>query len=164
MKKTMLAVALAGVLAIGGIFSVSAADSSAETEAGAKTLSVQLTHEDINDKGNVKLPLSREEMEGAGYSFGDMLTLEIGALTIDLPFGSSYSDVDSGSPAERYEIIADSNIRKSLRNMFGVSDLASADLSKCAEKYLAGIGMSSGSLEALENNLSADAEALSPAA
>lgn len=48
--------------------------------------------------------------------------------------------------------------------MFGVSDLDSADLLKCAEKYLAGLGMSSEDIEILEQNLSADAEALRLAA
>ena len=71
---------------------------------------------------------------------------------------------DRNRDDERYETIADSNIRKSLKNMFGVSDLESADLLKCAEEYLAGIGMSSGDIEALEKNLSADAEALRLAA
>ena len=65
---------------------------------------------------------------------------------------------------ERYENIADSNISKTLKNLFGVSDLESQDLQKCAGEYLAGIGMSSEDIEALEKNLSADAEALRLAA
>ena len=37
-------------------------------------------------------------MVNAGYSFGDMLTVKIGIQTVNLPFGNSFSDVDSGSP------------------------------------------------------------------
>ena len=71
---------------------------------------------------------------------------------------------DRNRDDERYENIADSNIRKTLKNLFGVSDLESQDLQKCAGEYLAGIGMSSEDVEALEKNLSADAEALRLAA
>ena len=63
----------------------------------------------------------------------------------------------------RYDIIAESNICKSLKNMFGINDLESADLSKCAGEYLTGIGMSPETIEALKKNLSADAGSLSPA-
>ena len=106
MKRPFLAMALVGALSIGGIFSVSSAGSpaesstgsSAEAEAEAKTLSIQFTPDNISDKGNVKLPVRRKEMEDAGYSFGDMLNVTIDGQTIDMPFGSSYSDVDSGCP------------------------------------------------------------------
>ena len=79
------------------MYSLSRADT--ETEAEVKALTVQISPENFSDKGNVKLFLGREEIEGAGYSFGDMLTVRIGDQTIDLPYGSSYSDVDSGCPA-----------------------------------------------------------------
>ena len=151
MKKTVLVMTLVGLLSIGGIFNVFASDSSAASsaEAGAaKALSVQITPEHINDIGNVKLPVSRKEMEDAGYSFGDMLTVTIDDQAIDLPFGSSYSDVDSGCPVL---VCRDDE-----------EDVV--DLLMCAEEYLAGIGMCSEDIEALEKNLSADAEALRLAA
>ena len=71
----------------------------AGTEYEAKTLTFQFSPEDISPKGNVKLAFGRKELEDAGYSFGDMLTVEIDGQAIDMPFGSSFSDVDSGSPA-----------------------------------------------------------------
>ena len=77
-----------------------------------------------------------------------MLTVTIDDQAIDLPFGSSYSDVDSGCPVL---VCRDDE-----------EDVV--DLLMCAEEYLAGIGMCSEDIEALEKNLSADAEALRLAA
>ena len=55
----------------------------------------------------------------------------------------------------RYDVIAGSNIVKSLQRAFGVSDLKSADLAAEAAKYVKAIGLSDADLAALKANLSA---------
>ena len=59
---------------------------------------------------------------------------------------------------ERYETIADSNIRKSLAHAFGVESIADPanDLAALAEAYLQGIGMSDDEIAALKANLGTD--------
>ncbi len=59
----------------------------------------------------------------------------------------------------RYDIIANSNIVKSLQRAFGVDDLKTADLAAGAEKYMKAIGLSDANLTALKANLAADAPA-----
>ncbi len=66
---------------------------------------------------------------------------------------ANYYGVTKGD--ERYDIIAESNIGKSLRRAFGVTDLGSADLAALAEEYIKGIGLSDSELAALKRNLSA---------
>ncbi len=55
----------------------------------------------------------------------------------------------------RYDVIAGSNIVKTLSTAFGVSDLKSADLAAGAEGYIKRIGVSDATLAALKKNLSA---------
>jgi len=76
----------------------------------------------------------------------------------------NYYGVTSGEA--RYDIIANSNIIKSLQRAFGVDDLKSADLAACAETYMKTIGLTDADLAALRANLSAapaPAEAPQPA-
>ncbi len=63
----------------------------------------------------------------------------------------------------RYDVIANSNIVKSLQRAFGVSDLKTANLAAEAEKYIKTIGVSDADLAALKANLAADAPAPAPA-
>ncbi len=64
----------------------------------------------------------------------------------------NYYGVKQGT--DKYEAIAASNIEKSLKAAFGVSDLATANLSQEAGKYLMGIGLTSGEIATLKANLS----------
>ncbi|MGX8706828.1 MAG: hypothetical protein ACSW8J_09640, partial [bacterium] len=57
-----------------------------------------------------------------------------------------------------YETIADSNIRKSLANAFGIDDLSAADLADCAEVFLLEIGMTDEEIDALKTQLGTDIE------
>ena len=52
----------------------------------------------ISKYGNVYLSLTCDEVKAAGYAYGDLVTLEFLGQSLDLPFCSGYSDVDSGSP------------------------------------------------------------------
>lgn len=56
----------------------------------------------------------------------------------------------------RYKSIAESNIVRTLSRAFGVSDLESADLKACAEKYIRSLGLNDAEIEALRGNLAAD--------
>ena len=55
---------------------------------------------------------------------------------------------------DRYAIIANSNIVKTLQNAFGVKDLKSANLSSAAEKYVRSIGLTDDEIAQLKANLS----------
>ena len=54
---------------------------------------------------------------------------------------------------ERYEVIADGNIVKTLCRLFDVEDLNKADLSACAERFFGGIGLTEAEIQALKTNL-----------
>ena len=54
---------------------------------------------------------------------------------------------------DRYQVIADSNIKKSLATAFGIADIADADLAACAEQYLLGIGVSAEDIAKVRENL-----------
>ena len=53
----------------------------------------------------------------------------------------------------RYDTIASGNIEKNLKTLFGVSDLAAADLSACAKTYIRSLGLTDGEIEALQKTL-----------
>lgn len=64
----------------------------------------------------------------------------------------NYYGVEPGT--EQYDIVANSNIRKSLCTAFGLSTLEGADLSACAEAYLQGLGLTVEEIGAIRTNLS----------
>ncbi len=67
----------------------------------------------------------------------------------------NYYGVEEGT--EKYAAIANSNIIKSLQNAFGVEDLSKADLAAEAKEYIASLGLTEAEINALMNNLGADA-------
>ena len=54
---------------------------------------------------------------------------------------------------DRYQAIANSNIKKSLATAFGISDIADADLAACAEQFLLNIGVSAEDIAKVKENL-----------
>lgn len=63
----------------------------------------------------------------------------------------NYYGIEKGT--EKYEAIANSNIIKTLKNAFGVEDLAKADLAAEAAEYIKEIGLSDTEIAALKKNL-----------
>ncbi len=63
----------------------------------------------------------------------------------------NYYGVESGT--EQYEIIARSNIMKSLATSFGLETIEGADLQACAEKYLLSIGLTQEEISAVQTAL-----------
>ncbi len=63
----------------------------------------------------------------------------------------NYYGVEPGT--DQYEVIADSNIRKSLCTAFGLASLEGADLRVSAETYLLGIGLTEAEIDNLRTNL-----------
>ena len=51
----------------------------------------------VSKYGNVTTGLSMDAVAGAGYEVGDIVTLTVGETGMDVPYGTSYSDVDNGS-------------------------------------------------------------------
>ena len=64
---------------------------------------------------------------------------------------TNYYGVEVGS--EKYNAIAESNIISSLKQAFGVADLAAADLKAEAAEYLKDIGLTDAEIAALAANL-----------
>ena len=65
----------------------------------ASDLSTTINEAEIQKYGNVPLALKYEELVAAGYSYGDVLNVSFLNQKLTLPLCSSFSDVDSGSPA-----------------------------------------------------------------
>lgn len=65
----------------------------------ANELSTTINDSQIQKYGNVPLTLKCEEILAAGYSYGDVLNVSFLDQSLQLPLCSSFSDVDSGSPA-----------------------------------------------------------------
>ena len=66
------------------------------TDATAATLETAVA--DIQKYGNLELELSATGLLGQGYDYGDIVTVTVNGQALDMPLGSNYSDVDSGSP------------------------------------------------------------------
>lgn len=58
--------------------------------------------------------------------------------------------------SDTYEAVANSNIRKTLAQAFGIDDIASADLGACAEEYLLDIGLTGDEIAAVKARLGTD--------
>ena len=104
MRKTVASVLV--VIMLLSIFTLSA---SAETP---DIISGNADAANIAKYGNVVLDLKNEDFLAAGYVFGDVITVSFLDKSMDLPFCSNYSDVDSGTAGvfardgETYLIVA----------------------------------------------------------
>ena len=59
-------------------------------------LSGEISTDGISKHGNTSLGISCQDFLDAGYQYGDIVTLSFLDVTMDIPFGSNYSDVDTG--------------------------------------------------------------------
>ena len=57
---------------------------------------------------------------------------------------------------DKYPVICQGNVMKTLKRLFGIEDLETADLSACAQEYLKSIGLTADEIEALKTNLGTD--------
>ena len=55
----------------------------------------------VDKYGNITLDLLTQNLLNAGFEFGDILTVKINEQEIEAPFGTGYSDVDTGSEIVR---------------------------------------------------------------
>ena len=58
----------------------------------------------INKHGTLILDISFDEMYALGIEAGDIITVQVGDLSYDLPVGNSYTDVDSGEMICRLDL------------------------------------------------------------
>ena len=112
MKKTICMLLAAVLLALtasgcGQLKTDPATDSDAAPQATAAdavpadALSVAIR--EINKHGTLILETTFDEMNAAGIEIGDIITVTAGDRTFDLPVGTSYTDVDSGSMICRFD-------------------------------------------------------------
>ena len=66
-------------------------------ENGDIVINTTATLANLTKYGNVPLDISEEELIGAGFEFGDIVTAEFLDKSVDMPFCSNYSDVDQDS-------------------------------------------------------------------
>jgi len=85
--KRIIAVLLVVVLACQIPFTAKAADS--------KTVTGKVT--EVQKYGNLTLDIKPKELYDAGYELGDILKVSVGDANLEIPFCTSYSDVDTGS-------------------------------------------------------------------
>ena len=67
--------------------------------ADASVIYAEATADTILKYGNVTLSVTCEEFFKAGYELGDVVNVKFLDKSIDVPFCSNYSDVDSGTAA-----------------------------------------------------------------
>ena len=65
--------------------------------AVAPALALETTVDGIMKYGNLILSISASDFLQEGYTYGDVLNVDIAGLTYDMPVGTSYSDVPEGS-------------------------------------------------------------------
>ena len=61
------------------------------------TVTAEGTVLEIQKYGNVVLSLTCTELFGAGFAYGDVVTVTVGENVYEMPLGSNYADVDQGS-------------------------------------------------------------------
>ncbi|MFA9465521.1 MAG: tyrosine-protein phosphatase [Velocimicrobium sp.] len=85
--KKFIAVLLVVVLACQIPFTAKAAD--VKTVTG--------TVQEVQKYGNLTMDIKAKALYDAGFDLGDMLKVTVGDTTCSIPFGTSYSDVDTGN-------------------------------------------------------------------
>ena len=58
---------------------------------------VTATVTEIAKHGNLKLDIVGSDLFDLGYEYGDLLEVTVAGQTLEVPFGSNYSDVDNGN-------------------------------------------------------------------
>ncbi|MCI2105598.1 MAG: SAM-dependent chlorinase/fluorinase [Intestinimonas sp.] len=59
---------------------------------------------EVQKYGNLIMDFNPSEFLDADFAYGDVLSVTASGKTLEMPFGTSYSDVDSGSPIVRHDI------------------------------------------------------------
>lgn len=77
------------------LISVVACGGNAENAEPEKLLSGNIVN--ISKYGNITLTTTKEEMTEKGFEFGDIVTVSFADESIDIPYCSTYSDVDAGA-------------------------------------------------------------------
>lgn len=65
---------------------------------------------EIKSYGNVTVQLAGAEMAQAGFTLGDVVDVSFGSQTVTMPYGSNYTDVDSGCPVLVWRMTKDDHV------------------------------------------------------
>lgn len=112
MKRKMLCMLVAAVLTL-------------QVFMGASAAGGPIVVESIEKYGNIVLSVSGSDFLEMGYDYGDIVTVSIGESTLDMPVGSSYSDVDHGDAVCRVVMDAESGTDQ-VKLAINMGDLATA--------------------------------------
>lgn len=85
------------LLALTLVFSLTIPAMADDRTAVPASVMTSAAAENIQKYGNVTLNVTCEAFLSAGYQYGDLLTVSFLGKSMDIPFCSNYSDVDSGS-------------------------------------------------------------------
>lgn len=94
--KKLAALLIAAVMTYQTPYMVFAASNTAVATA-KETKKVTGKVKEIQKYGNLTLEIAPKALYDAGYELGDLLTITIGDKKYEMPFGTSYSDVDTSS-------------------------------------------------------------------
>lgn len=86
--KRVISLALVFVMVISLTMTAIAAESYAEVTG---------TVNEVQKYGNLTLDIQPKALYDAGYELGDILNVKVGDTVLEIPFCTSYSDVDTGS-------------------------------------------------------------------
>ncbi|MBQ6053636.1 MAG: tyrosine-protein phosphatase [Clostridia bacterium] len=68
------------------------------SSCGEKQTVLEAGIESVSKYGNIVLTVGPQSMENLGFEAADMINVKIGDISLEMPIGTSYSDVDSGKP------------------------------------------------------------------
>ena len=71
-------------------------DAAEQTETNLPAIEAGIA--EISKHGNIVLTISPDSMTALGYEPADMIRVKIGEAEMEMPIGTSYTDVDSGMP------------------------------------------------------------------
>ena len=94
MKRRLLMILLALMIILSGCAGKSEEPGVTENEYPV----VETGFKSVSKYGNIMLTVSPDTMRELGYEPGDIITVSIGEVSVDMPVGTDYTDADSGEP------------------------------------------------------------------
>ena len=89
---------------------------------------------EIKKSGNIVLSIGAESMKKLGYEPADIILVKIGDAVMEMPIGTSYTDVDSGKPiccfrtnSSGIEVVSLAINAGSLASVMGIAELRTID-------------------------------------
>ncbi len=116
------------------IASPAAAEQAEEADSTEQVPDVEAGIYEIKKSGNIVLSIGAESMKKLGYEPADIISVKIGDAVMEMPIGTSYTDVDSGKPiccfrtnSSGIEVVSLAINAGSLASVMGIAELRTID-------------------------------------